>query len=351
MIQSGADLLLQVNHIHKTFDHTKVLHDICIEVSKGEIVCLLGPSGCGKSTLLNIIAGLVQADEGSITLDRLDISHTPVHQRGFGLMFQGLALFPHKNVADNVAFGLRMARHNSSVIRQRVTEVLNLVGLSGFEKRDVNQLSGGEQQRVALARSLAPRPKLLMLDEPLSSLDRALRERLMEELRVILTQVGQTAIYVTHDQQEAYALSDRMVILDSGHVAQTGVPYAIFHHPANVFVAQFLGQNNLIEGTIKPDYPNQIITKLGTFETASPCNQQGTVMLLIRADGATVADHGNSISGMLSGITFRGTYTQIILKTDVCNLYFDLDSEIPLPPIGSTLTLTIRKSAITCLAV
>ena len=198
------------------------------DVASSEIVCLLGPSGCGKTTLLNIIAGLEQPESGQVLVEGQDIAGTPVHRRGFGLMFQDLALFPHKNVRDNVAFGLRMANLAPQAIDLRVREVLELVGLAGFEQRDVNQLSGGEQQRVALARSLAPRPRLLMLDEPLSSLDRALRERLMNELRDILTRVGQTAIYVTHDQQEAFALADRVVILNAGRVAQIGTPQQVY---------------------------------------------------------------------------------------------------------------------------
>ena len=240
--------LLQVSHIHKSFDGAPLLRDVSFDVAPSEIVCLLGPSGCGKTTLLNIIAGLEQAESGQVLVEGQDISGVPVHRRGFGLMFQDLALFPHKNVRDNVAFGLRMAGLAPQAIDARVSEVLELVGLAGFEQRDVNQLSGGEQQRVALARSLAPRPRLLMLDEPLSSLDRTLRERLMNELRDILTRVGQTAIYVTHDQQEAFALADRVVILNAGRVAQIGTPQEVYRAPADAFVARFLGLTNLIRG-------------------------------------------------------------------------------------------------------
>src|SRR5512136_2275132 len=250
--------LLTVSHLRKSFDNAPLLRDVSFDVASSEIVCLLCPSGCGKTTLLNIIAGLELADSGQVLVEGQDISGVPVHRRGFGLMFQDLALFPHKNVRDNVAFGLRMAGLDLQAIDARVSEVLELVGLAGFEQRDVNQLSGGEQQRVALARSLAPRPRLLMLDEPLTSLDRTLRERLMNELRDILTRVGQTAIYVTHDQQEAFALADRVVILNAGRVAQIGTPLQVYGHPADAFVAHFLGLTNLVRGQWSNRDPRQV---------------------------------------------------------------------------------------------
>ena len=299
MKQTTSDILLQVSHVVKSFGATSVLRDVSFDVARGEIVCLLGPSGCGKSTLLNIIAGLEHADSGSVFVNGEDISGTPVHRRGFGLMFQGLALFPHRNVADNIAFGLRMAQQDKTAISQRVAEVLELVGLAGFEKRDVNQLSGGEQQRVALARSLAPRPKLLMLDEPLSSLDRALRERLMDELREILTHVGQTAIYVTHDQQEAFALSDRMVILNAGQIAQSGAPRDIYQYPADAFVARFLGQTNLLAGTVRAVDKHLVHTAIGPLVLENESCNEGTVTVLVRPDAALINGEANRIAGTL----------------------------------------------------
>src|SRR5512139_825048 len=229
-------LLLEVLHLSKTFDDKLILDDVSLEITANEIVCLLGPSGCGKTTLLRLIAGLETADSGTITFDGQDVHNIPVHQRNFGLMFQDFALFPHKNVWDNVIFGLRMQNLPADRIQQLGHEALEMVGLSGFEKRDVHQLSGGERQRVALARSLAPQPQLLMLDEPLGALDRQLREELMIELRRILKAAHLTSIYVTHDQQEAFAVADRVAIMNAGRLEQLDTPQQIYAHPATEFV-------------------------------------------------------------------------------------------------------------------
>ena len=342
-------MLLQVNHVSKSFGGQPVLRDVTFHVEQSEIVCLLGPSGCGKSTLLNIISGLELASQGEVLVDGQDISSTSVHRRGFGLMFQSLALFPHKNVHDNIAFGLRMARWSNTEITQRVSEVLALVGLAGFDQRDVNQLSGGEQQRVALARSLAPRPRLLMLDEPLSSLDRALRERLMDELRDILTRVGQTVIYVTHDQQEAFALSDRLVILNAGRVIQIGTPQAVFHTPANAFVARFLGLNNLIPGQVVSRNPTSVDTALGRLVLSTDVCQDGAVNVLIRPDAAVLNKSLNCFTGVLVERSFRGQKTRLSIKVNDLLLTFELDSAIALPPPGSQLQLGLLPEAIDCL--
>jgi ABC-type Fe3+/spermidine/putrescine transport system ATPase subunit len=342
-------MLLQVNHISKAFDSKPVLQDVSFHVERGEILCLLGPSGCGKSTLLNIIAGLEPADEGDVLIDGQDISAVPVYQRGFGLMLQGLALFPHKNVRDNVGFGLRMAGLPAGVIAQRIGEVLTLVGLAGFERRDVNQLSGGEQQRVALARSLAPRPRLLMLDEPLSSLDRTLRERLMGELRDILTRVNQTAIYVTHDQQEAFALSDRLVILNAGAVAQVGTPQQVYSHPSSTFVARFLGFNNLIPGRMTGGKSPLIETALGTLSLSGDACGDGNVTVLIRPEAAALNCATNNFTATVVEQSFRGHRTHLTVKSNDVLLEFEVDSSISLPLAGSTIHLGLLPPAISCL--
>ena len=354
--------LLQVSHIHKSFDGAPLLRDVSFDVAHREIVCLLGPSGCGKTTLLNIISGLEQAENGQVLVEGQDVSGVPVHRRGFGLMFQDLALFPHKNVRDNVAFGLRMAGLDLQAIDARVSEALELVGLAGFEPRDVNQLSGGEQQRVALARSLAPRPRLLMLDEPLTSLDRALRERLMNELRDILTRVGQTAIYVTHDQQEAFALADRVVILNAGRVAQVGTPQEVYCAPADAFVARFLGLTNLIRGWRSEGGGREVKTALGTLAVADgTCGEGDEVTVLIRPDAATLDLRGLrptegwhdlkglKVEGVLVERSFRGGHTRIVVRAEQTNLEFEMDSTAALPPAGSPVRLSLRPEAITCL--
>ncbi|RME43427.1 MAG: ABC transporter ATP-binding protein, partial [Chloroflexi bacterium] len=281
--------LLEVRDIHISFEGTQVLHGVSFEVEAGEIVCLLGPSGCGKTTLMRVIAGLETADWGQVLLDGQVIDHLPAHRRGFGLMFQEYALFPHKNVYENVVFGLRMAGWGPERARQRVAEVLQLVGLAGFEERDVTGLSGGERQRVALARSLAPEPRLLMLDEPLGALDRILRDRLMVELRHILKNVGLTSLYVTHDQEEAFALADRVLIMQEGRIVQRGTPEEVYRRPAIPFVAQFLGLTNLIPGTVAATEPLCVDTSFGRLQVspdgAGPSVQAGDrVMVLARPE-------------------------------------------------------------------
>lgn len=242
--------VLEVRGVDKTFGGTPVLRDVSFHTDAGEIVCLLGPSGCGKTTVLRLVAGLETADAGDVLFETQSLASIAVHQRGFGLMFQDFALFPHRDVAANVAFGLRMQKLPPEQIQARVAEMLDLVGLKGYERRRVFELSGGEQQRVALARSLAPRPRLLMLDEPLGSLDRTLREELMNELRAILKRVGVTTLYVTHDQQEAFAISDRVLIMRQGQIVQQGAPQAVYTRPASAWVARFLGLSNLLAGVV-----------------------------------------------------------------------------------------------------
>src|SRR5512145_1648316 len=284
--------LLQVSRLSKTFDAKLILDDVSFGLDAGEIVCLLGPSGCGKTTLLRLIAGLETADSGAITFDGQDVQRIPVHQRGFGLMFQDFALFPHKNVWDNVIFGLRMQNLPVDQIRQLGREALELMGLSGFEKRDVHQLSGGERQRVALARSLAPKPRLLMLDEPLGALDRQLREELMIEVRRILKSARLTSIYVTHDQAEAFAVADRVAIMNAGRIEQIGTPVEVYARPASEFVARFLGLPNLIAGTVISCAANVAVirTALGHLHvtTDRTFKPQQAITLLIRPDAATL---------------------------------------------------------------
>lgn len=243
-------MLLEVSHVSKSYPGLPVLHDVSLTADAGEIVCLLGPSGCGKTTLLRIVAGLENPDAGRVIFAGQDLAGVPAHRRNFGLMFQDYALFPHRDVAANVAFGLRMQGRAAGELAGRVGEMLALVALAGYETRRVTDLSGGEQQRVALARSLAPGPQLLMLDEPLGALDRALREQLMNELRLILKRVGVTVLYVTHDQEEAFAVADRIVVMNRGAIEQVGSAMAVYRDPATLFVADFVGRINALPATL-----------------------------------------------------------------------------------------------------
>jgi ABC-type Fe3+/spermidine/putrescine transport system ATPase subunit len=350
--------VLEIVSISKKYGDTSALQEVSFEVNEGEIVCLLGPSGCGKTTLLRIIAGLETPDAGQVLLEGNDIESVPPHQRGFGLMFQDFALFPHKDVFENVAFGLRMGTHGKeNNLATRVDEVLTLVGLEGFERRSVNQLSGGEAQRVALARSLAPRPRLLMLDEPLGSLDRALRERLMIELRGILKSVGVTTLYVTHDQAEAFAIADRAVVMNAARVEQIGEPEAIYRCPETPFVARFLGLTNLAEG--KVTVRNQVASAWGDLESFADSHHPGDqVRVLIRpeaarlvADGTSPEKGKNIIRGQLIDRSFRGGRYRVRIQPEKGpHLTFEFlsVSALPVDP-GDSLTIELDPAGVVLL--
>ena len=240
--------LLEVSNVSKQYGDGFAVKRVSLAAERGDIICLLGPSGCGKTTLLRLIAGLESPDEGTITFDGNVLNRVPPRNRGFGLMFQDLALFPHMDVAGNVSFGLRMQGRARDHVTARVNALLRLVGLDDFQKRKVHELSGGERQRVALVRSLAAEPQLLMLDEPLGALDRALRESLQVQVRGILKALGQTAIYVTHDRDEAFAMADFMVIMEQGEVVQAGTPEELYTAPQSELVARSMGIRNVIYG-------------------------------------------------------------------------------------------------------
>ena len=244
----GATLTVDRVSVRFPEAERSALDGVELAVADGEIVALLGPSGCGKTTLLRVIAGLTVPDAGRVLLDGGDLAGVPVHRRGVGLMFQDYALFPHRDVGQNVEFGLRMAGVDRTRRRARVSETLELVGLPGWERRAVGPLSGGERQRVALARALAPAPRLLLLDEPLGSLDRSLRDRLVPELGTLFREVGVSVVHVTHDQAEALALADRVAVMDQGRVVQAGSPSSVWERPASATVARFLGFANVLDG-------------------------------------------------------------------------------------------------------
>ncbi|PKO21192.1 MAG: iron ABC transporter ATP-binding protein [Chloroflexi bacterium HGW-Chloroflexi-1] len=385
-------MLLQVTHISKSYPGLPVLHDVSFTADEGEIVCLLGPSGCGKTTLLCIVAGLESPDAGRVVFAGEDLAGVPAHRRNFGLMFQDYALFPHRDVTANVAFGLRMQGRPAGEIAGRVREMLALVALAGYETRRVTDLSGGEQQRVALARSLAPGPRLLMLDEPLGALDRALSEQLMNELRIILKRVGVTALYVTHDQEEAFAIADRVLIMrarlemgEGGHIEQAGTPQAVYRHPATPYVAQFLGFRNLLEGVVigaeargsggagergsggELALPGQLATQARLLVVETPLGRLvaedaiaayaagDRVTVLIRPEAAEVRPAGetgsNVVPGRLLERSFRGSYHLIrsehaggaVLTCEVSV------SDTDLPPSGAPLTLHLDPDAVTLL--
>ena len=331
--------MLEVRHIFKSYERKQILSDISFHVGVGETVCLLGASGSGKSTLLRIIAGLELPDSGSIFFNNQDLTNTSPHLRDFGLVFQDYALFPHLDVYDNIAFGLSMRRTPESEIQERVATTLELVNLTSFEKRYVIDLSGGEQQRVALARALAPRPRLLMFDEPLGALDRTLREDLLNELRMILHQTDIPAIYVTHDQEEAFTIADRLLILQDGAIIRDGAPAEIWANPGSAFVANFLGLGNILEGTITGK--SKVETELGIFSVhCEHKHQKGDrVHLLVRP--LEVEDGGNTIDGVIKDIIFQQERFKVILENGLY-VYFDKP-----PKAGEKISMKVK---VECLA-
>lgn len=345
---------LSLHGLVKHFGATRAVDGVSFEVAPGEVVALLGPSGCGKSTLLSLIAGLETPDNGDVRWDRRSLRDLPSHRRAFGLMFQDLALFPHLDVAGNVGFGLDVTGEDPGRARARVRQVLEWVGLDGFGDRRVDTLSGGEQQRVALARTLAPAPRLVMLDEPLGALDRTLRERLLEDLAGILRRAAggasQTALYVTHDQEEAFALADRVVIMQQGRVAQAGTPEALYRRPASAFVARFLGLNNLLEGTAGEGPAGfSAETPLGRIPLPAPA--RGPVTLLLRPDAAHLGGEGAlSIEGRVVGRSFRGSLARLTIECRGLLLRFDFHSGQPLPASGETARLALDPEGVQVLA-
>ncbi len=344
--------MLEVIDLFKTYEARPLLRGVSFSVGAGETVCLLGPSGGGKSTLLRIIAGLEDAEAGRVLWDGHDVTGTPVHQRHFGLMFQDYALFPHRSVEENVAFGLRMQGVAATEIRERVAAALEQVHMQRFARRRVTDLSGGEQQRVALARALAPRPRLLMLDEPLGALDRRLREDLIEELREVLNTSGVPAIYVTHDQEEAFTIADRLILLHDGQVEQQGPPDEVYAHPVSAWSASFFGLNNLLSGKVSGIDPLLVSTPLGTFaprlDGSGKPNQGDEVQVLLRPYGAVVnqADGLNVVQGMVQDVVYRpdGFFTRLQPEGSQ-SMAFILPERVE---VGQPVTLKIAPEAVTC---
>ena len=254
MNKTEQNVLVRLQNISVRFDDDQILNDLCLDIKEKEFITLLGPSGCGKTTTLRILGGFVTPDSGDVIFDGKRINDVPPYQRQINTIFQKYALFPHLNVYENVAFGLRVQKKPEQEIRRTVDEMLGLVNLRGFEKRDINSLSGGQQQRVAIARAIVNRPKVLLLDEPLAALDAKLRKDMQNELKRIQRQLGITFIFVTHDQEEALSMSDTVVVMNEGRIQQIGSPVDIYNEPENAFVADFIGESNIIDGIMNADF-------------------------------------------------------------------------------------------------
>lgn len=328
--------MLELKNIHKTYENKPLLSGISFSVAAGETACLLGASGSGKSTLLRIIAGLEPPESGQVLWDGMDLAGMPAHKRDFGLVFQDYALFPHLDVAENVAFGLKMQNSVKNEISLRVTKTLELVNLQGFEKRHVTDLSGGEQQRVALARALAPHPRLLMFDEPLGALDRALRDRLQDELRGILHSMDIPAIYVTHDQEEAFAIADRILLLHEGQIVNAGAPEEIVASPGSAWTARFLGLGNLLEGKWLGN--GHVETSVGVLDVdcITGVTVGESVALLLRPERVRRGGNRNRLRGRVADVLFQKNGYRVTLDNE---MYFYLSDA---PQIGELLDVIVE---------
>ncbi len=318
MVRWGVSLLenvVSLNDIVVSFDGETILNNISLDIKDKEFVTLLGPSGCGKTTTLRIIGGFLQPDSGTVLFDGKQITKLPPYKRNVNTVFQKYALFPHLNVFENIAFGLRVKKLPESEIEMRVRQMLELVNLKGFESRNIHSLSGGQQQRVAIARALVNRPKVLLLDEPLGALDLKLRKEMQIELKRIQQSLEITFVYVTHDQEEALTMSDTVVVMKDGNIQQIGAPVDIYNEPKNAFVADFIGESNIIDGIMLRD---KLVLICGhEFECVDGGFGENTdVDVVIRPEDITLTSGGNEkIKGIVRSVTFKGVHYEMLVDT------------------------------------
>ncbi len=305
--------IIELKNIFVSFGDEKVLDGLNLDIRDKEFITLLGPSGCGKTTTLRIIAGFLDADNGEVIFEEKNINGVPSYKRQVNTIFQRYALFPHLNVYENVAFGLRVKKLKEEEIKQIVTEMLHLVNLDGFEKRSISTLSGGQQQRVAIARAIANKPKVLLLDEPLAALDLKLRKDMQKELRRIQQQLGITFVFVTHDQEEALTMSDRVVVMNKGRIQQIGTPQDIYNEPENAFVADFIGESNILDGIMKKDFVAEFSGH--TFDCLDKgFNTNENVDVVVRPEDVDIVpvDKG-MLKGTVTSVDFLGVHYEIIV--------------------------------------
>jgi len=349
-------LPLRLDQISKSFGSVQALSPLSLEVQPGEMMALLGPSGCGKTTTLRIIAGFSMPDTGSVFIGDRDVTELPPHRRGLGMVFQNYSLFPHMTVAENIAFGLKMHKRAPAEIGARVSEMLRLVHLDKFADRSIHQLSGGQQQRVALARSLVTDPAILLLDEPLGALDKSLRESMQFELREIQKKLGITAILVTHDQEEALTMSDRIAVMSTGRVVQIGSPIEVYEQPRTRFVSEFLGTANILPGEVTgPAADGRIPVRLdGSRALVSVAADEGVregarIRVALRPERMRIGAQGEGIPARMRATVFRGSYYAYELDVDGSDkpVYVYADEPIEAPADGVVgLTFNPRYSIV-----
>jgi putative spermidine/putrescine transport system ATP-binding protein len=348
---------IKLENLTKRFGNVTAVDDVQLTVKEGEFITLLGPSGCGKTTLLRLIAGFEHPSSGNIRFDEVIVNEVPVEKRNFGMVFQSYALFPNMNVEKNIAFGLKIAGFTPEQIRQRVKEVLSLVKLDGYEKRAPKQLSGGQMQRIALVRAIAPRPRILLLDEPLSALDAKIRVHLRTEIKRIQKKLSITTVYVTHDQEEALAISDRVVVMNRGRILQIGTPTQIYNNPVNTFVANFVGSANLIKVRLKK---GRCLTQGGLELAVSGIEglqENEEAMLSIRPEFINLieqktAELENTLDGVVKETEYLGSVTRIKAQCGSESFMIDLKGEqISQLPENQRVTIQIPPEKIKLLRI
>lgn len=308
--------IIELKNVSKVYGDNVVLNNLSLNIKKNEFLTLLGPSGCGKTTTLKIIAGFEHADSGQLMFKNEDISNVPPYKRQVNTVFQKYALFPHMNIFDNIAFGLKLKKLPKDKIETEVKKMLHLVALDGFEKRKVDSLSGGQQQRVAIARALVNKPEILLLDEPLAALDLKLRKEMQIELKKIQKEVGITFVFVTHDQEEALTMSDTIIVMNKGVIQQMGTPQDIYNEPSNAFVADFIGESNIIDGTMLKDFEVEFCgRKFECVDKDFEINEP--VDIVIRPEDIKIVDvQSGMLKGLVTSIIFKGVHYEITVKHD-----------------------------------
>ncbi len=335
--------IIDLKNISVSFDGETIIDNMNLYIRDKEFITFLGPSGCGKTTTLRIIAGFQEPDSGDVIFDGKVINGVPPHKRQLNTIFQRYALFPHLNVYENIAFGLRLKKTPEKEIKEAVTEMLALVNLKGFERRNISSLSGGQQQRVAIARALVVKPRVLLLDEPLGALDLKLRKDMQVELKNIQKRLGITFIYVTHDQEEALSMSDTIVVMDSGVIQQIGTPTDIYNEPKNAFVADFIGESNIIEGVMRADFWVEMAGhKFKCLDKGFGVDEE--VDVVVRPEDVDVVPVENAmISGVVTSTTFKGDYYEIIVEIKGFKWMIESTHN---QTVGSTIGLNIIPDAI-----
>lgn len=307
------EAIISLKNITVTFDGETVLKNFNLSIKDGEFVTLLGPSGCGKTTTLRIIGGFIKPDSGDVLFNGKRINDLPAHKRTVNTIFQKYALFPHLNVYENIAFGMRIQKKSEKEIKETVKEMLKMVNLVDFANRNVNSLSGGQQQRIAIARALANKPKVLLLDEPLGALDLKLRKDMQVELKNIQQKTGITFLFVTHDQEEALSMSDTVVVMDKGEIQQVGTPKDIYNEPQNAFVADFIGESNIIDGKMKKDFLVEFDGKEFKCLDSGFAKNEPVDVVIRPEDIEIVSPEDGHLSGIVTSVTFKGVHNEIIV--------------------------------------